>query len=568
MLVKSIGALNKWLVSLLIVVVCAGLLVYTIVSTSIFRIDSSSLGLVSELPLTYYAGLVLLGAVWFFGFKFKYYLPVALVLTFAYLYIAPGIIREPVWISNSFYPFGESLLIVHNGHLVDNPAASMVSYHYWPLFLYFSSAFSMLTGLPDNVLLKLFPIITVGMYALLAFLILRVKLALPYAALGSAIVLASLFIRQQYFGPQAIAYILFLTLVLVVSLLFFGEKISGSHQRSLLVLLFLIFAVTTFMHPLTSFMELAVIFAFYLSDRFTVKKSPIRFGRLLLVGVVIWLAYNSYAAAPFFNTAISHYLEIFTGSRGLTIVGESSRVISSTAMRMNFIASWAIVGLTGLIAAISILSVLWKVRRKRSELAFPLFNIFMLILMGAFAFGGEYGAVEGYQRAFMFGLVPISFLIVSFLAKKPKLLFVVLLVLLFLNIPAQYGSDTYRLATAPHMAGTEFIAEHAPNNIKLIGEFTLYIKYYEPTKTYRVLDVGLNSPFNRVPNSTTLRDQLFDADYILLSDLQRNLFMFYIGRDPLNEALTDNSDQTRLRINQICDTGEFRLLQPIKKTGK
>ena len=54
-----------------------------------------------------------------------------------------------------------------------------------------------------------------------------------------------------------------------------------------------------------------------------------------------------------------------------------------------------------------------------------MFNVFMLILIGGFAFGGEYGAVEGYQRAFMFGLVPISFLIVSFLP-KPKLLFIVL----------------------------------------------------------------------------------------------------------------------------------------------
>ncbi len=563
------GILNKSLIFKSVLIICIGLLVYTIASTSILRIEPTSLGLVSELPLAYYAGLLLLGFVWIIGFKSKFYLPAALALTVAFLYIAPAVIREPVWISNSYYPFGESLLINEHGHLIQNPAASMVSYHYWPLFLYFSSAFSMMTGLPDDLLLKLFPLLTVSVYGLLAFLILRIKLALPYASLGAAIVLASLFIRQQYFGPQAIAYILFLAMVLVVSLLFFGERTSGNNQRSLLVLLFLLFAVTTLMHPLTSFMELAVIFAFYLSDRFTVKRSPVRFGRLLLVAAVIWLAYNSYSAAPFFNTAIDHYSEIFTGSRGITIVGESSRVISSTAMRVNFITSWAIVGLTGFLAAISILNVLWKARRKRSELAFPLFNVFMLVLIGGFAFGGEYGAVEGYQRAFMFGLVPISFLIVSFLAKKPKAIFVVLFALLFLNIPAQYGSDTYRLATPPHMAGTAFIAEHAPDNIKLIGEFTLYIKYYEPTKSYQVLSVGLSSPFNRVPNSTTLREQFNNADYILVSELQHNLFMFYIGRDPLDEALSVTpGEETPLRINQICDTGDFRLLQPLNATNR
>ncbi len=562
------GFLKKSLLYKFVLVICIGLLVYSIASTSILRVDHTSLGLASELPLTYYAGLLLLGIVWVIGFKSKFYLPAALGLTVAYLYVAPALIREPVWISNSYYPFGESLRINEYGHLTQNPAASMVSYHYWPLFLYFSSAFSMMTGLPDNILLKLFPLITVSIYCLLAFLILRIKLALPYASLGAAIVIASLFIRQQYFGPQAIAYILFLALLLVVSLLFFGERTSGNNNRSLLVLLFLLVIATTLMHPLTSFMELAVIFAFYISDRLTVKRGPVRFGRLLLVAAVVWLAYNSYAAAPFFNTAIEHYSEILTGSRGITIVGESSRVISSTAMRVNFISSWAIVGLTGFIAALSALNVLWKARKKRSELAFPMFNVFMLILIGGFAFGGEYGAVEGYQRAFMFGLVPISFLIVSFLAKKPKLLFIVLLALLFLNIPAQYGSDTYRLATAPHLAGTEFIAEHAPNNIKLIGEFTLYIKYYEPTKIYRVLNVGLSSPFNRVPNSTYLREQFNNADYILVSNLQHNLFMFYIGRDPLDEALTTTSDEVPLYINQICDTGEFRLLQPTNRMDK
>jgi hypothetical protein len=165
-------------------------------------VEASDYGLVNRLPIVFYVGLAFLGGVWYIGVKHHSFLPVALVLTVAYLYVAPALIRGPVWISNSYYPYGESLLINQNGHLIANPHASMVSYRYWPLYLYFASSFTMLTGLSTEVILKLFPLITVSMYALLSLLILRIKLNPPLAYIGSALVVASLFIRQQYFGPK------------------------------------------------------------------------------------------------------------------------------------------------------------------------------------------------------------------------------------------------------------------------------------------------------------------------------------------------------------------------------
>ena len=514
-------------------------------------IEPTDLGLVNRLPVIYYVGLALLGCVWFIGIKHKnYFLPAALILTISYLYLAPTIIREPVWISNSYYPYGESLLINQNGHLIPNPQAAMVSYRYWPFFLYFSSGLTTITGLPTEAILKFFPVLTVSIYALLTFLILKIKLDTSLAYIGSAIVLAGLFIRQQYFGPQAIAYIFFLAMLLVTSLLFFDKK---ANKRTLAIILFALFVITTFTHPLTSFISIAIFFAFYLTVRFTDKKAPFKFSKLFLAGTIIWLAYNSYAAAPFFNTAIEHFSQIIMGSRGLTIANETSRTIGSTSMFVNFAASWAIVGLTCLIAALSIFKILRTDRTKRSQFAFSIFNVFMLVLFAVFAFVGEYGAVESYQRAFMFGLVPLSFLSISLLSSKQKILIVFLTILIFLNIPAQYGSDNFRLATNSQLDGMAFIANYAPQNITLVGDFTLYIRYYDPMKSYKVLDVGLSTPYEHVPNATTLSQELNQADYVIVSDLEHNIYMFYIGEDPLEQA-------NLTTMNVVYNNGAFSLL--------
>ena len=242
--------LDKTLFSRVALLLSIVFLVYTVASTSILDIGPDSLGLPSELPVVFYVGLGLVCCLWYVGFKSKFYLPAALVLTFAYLYVAPMMVRVPVWISNSYYPYGESLLINANGHITYNPAASMVSYHFWPLYLYFASGFTLITGMSTEAVLKFFPVFTVAVYGLLTVLILRVKLAFRYACAGSAVVMASLFIRQQYFGPQAIAYIFFLAIVLIVTLLFFEKT---TKPRTLASLLFPLLVLTTFLHPLTSF---------------------------------------------------------------------------------------------------------------------------------------------------------------------------------------------------------------------------------------------------------------------------------------------------------------------------
>jgi hypothetical protein len=557
-----LDSFRKSALFIIILVMATACLVYTVLSTSVLWIEATDWGLVNKLPLVYYAGLFLLGFLWYVGVKSKSYLPAALILTLAYVYVAPAVVRIPVWTSNSYYPFGESLLINSTGHIPgyitpDTPP-TLGNYHYWPLFLYFSSTFTMVTGVPHYFLLKFFPLFTVSIYGLLVLLILRIKLAPRYAYLGAAWVMASLFIRQQYFGPQSIAYILFLAILLVVSLLFFGD---GANRRTLGALLIFLFVCVTLTHALTSFMSLIIFYAAYLVNRLFKKERAAPLGLLSLGATIIWVGYNSFSAITFFEKGIESFIEIFAGVRDISLYSAGSRVAGSTAQKINFVASWAIVGLGGIIALLSIFYLLRKLRIKRSVAAYSIFNVALLIMVSLFAFVGEYGPQESFTRAFMFGLLPLSFLCVSFLARKPKLIVALIAVLIFLNIPAQYGADSYRLATDTQLAGTAFIAFYTPANISIVGQFTLYIKYHDPMKNYTILERELSTPFTDLPNSTIIAEELSIADYVIMSDLQHNYFIFYLGMDPLEQANFQN-------FNRVYDNGGFSLMTPLNSSDK
>jgi hypothetical protein len=547
--------LKKSPAALILLIATLACLAYSVATTSVQWIETTDLGLVTKLPIVYYAGLVLLCCLWFVSLKYKSYLPASLILTFAYVYVAPALIREPVWISNSYYPYGESLLITSTGHLIYNPASLIVSYRFWPMFLYFSSAFKILSGMPDDILLKFFPLFSIGMYGLLTTLVLRVKLALPYAIMGSAILMTGLFIRQQYFGPQAISYIFFLAIMLLLTSLFFGRK---GNTKTTIALILVLFVFVTSTHPLTSFVLLMAFLALFLTNRFTSffsTRKLVGLGWLALIAIVIWLIYNMFQAWAFFRTGLEHFYQIILGLRDLGLYSEPSRIIGSTAMQFNFVTQWAIVGIIGVVSLLAMFQVFRNLRRKQPEMEYLLFNTILIVLLALFAFFGEYGT-ESYLRAFMFALLPLSFLCVSLMKRKPVLIVTLIAALIFLNIPAQYGADSFRLATSTQIAGTAFIADYTPQNIKLVGKLCyIYIKYNDPLKSFSILNIGLDPPFTHLPNSTVLNEALNQADYIAVSNLEHNYYVFYLGIDPMDQV---NPNDT----NRIYANGGFTLLQP------
>ena len=541
-----------------LVIIVAVCLVISVFTTSVSWIDPTDYGLASELPITFWIGLFLLGCLWYVGKDSRNFLIVSLVLSVCYLYFAPAIIRATPWISNSFYPFAESLLINEQGHLVDRSTALFVSYVDWPIFLYLASAITLVTGIPHNILLSFFPPLIVSLYGFFTVLILKDKLKLSYSLFAAAFVVGSLFVRQIYFGPQAVAYVFFLMALLLIKWIFFEDR----GNLKLLGLLVFVCLVTTATHQLTSLMIMFLMFAVYLSYRFSSRKSTAIVFSLSIFLVVVWVGYNMYLAPGFFVTTVRHMSAILFGESELSLYNEPTRIIGSQPMLANFVASWGIVLLGVAVSLIGIFQIIRSIlaRRTYENLPFAVFMVFALAFFGLFAVAGEYGAHEAYQRAFMFGLVPISYLAVRVLSKKPKLLVLLVVVLLFLNIPAQYGGDTYRMATQPQLAGSNFVADTSPDEIDVVGKFTLYVRFYDPDKVINVVPIGLDFPYTTFNSSAVdeaIDEALTKVDYVTLSGLQTNYYKYFLGLDPLQDVDFD------AKCNRIYANSQFTVFKPI-----
>jgi len=466
-----------------------------------------------------------------------------------------------VWISESYYPFGESILINSQGGLVNRDYAPLTSYHYWPLFLYLASTFTLVTAMPHSIILKFFPLLTVSLYGILTFLILRVKLKASFAIFGAAWFLSSFFLRQQYFGPQSIAYIFFLLIVLIVSRLFFDSK-TGTKKGTLAALFLLLFIVTTLTHALTSFLALIVVFAVYLAHRFLHKRPPAIAAKLCMFSALFFLAYNMFVAPGFFNLSVRTLSQFFWGIEELGLYKEPTRIAGSPAQRLNYAASWGIVLLIGLIAAIQLVYVLKNVRSRKqtNREEFSVFTVIWLVLAALFAVTAVYGSHEAYQRAFMFGLIPLTYLCIKLLARKPRVLILILGGLLFLNVLAQYGADSYRLATDAVLTGTSFFVDSTPQNISCLHRFYPHIRYYDPLKRVEYVSIPGTLPFTSVPNSSTVHRAVMRADYIIRSYLKRNYYLYFFREDPLDQVAFD-------RFNRVYDDWSFRIFKHANRTS-
>lgn len=531
---------------------------YTIASTSIYSFEATDLGLVSKLPVTFWISLIFLSCLWYIGRDSKYYMAAAFILTFVCLYVLPTIVRVPPWISTAYYPYGETKLILSEGHVVERSGAPLLSYHEWPSFLYLASTIKLVTNLPDTIIIKYMPLLTILLYGLLIFLILKVHFKTFHSILGATWFLSGFFMRQYYFGPEGIAYIFFLLFFLIISWLFFEKR---AKKRVLIAIALFLFTLITFTHALASLMSLGVVVALFLTRKLVHGRQPPVAGKLCLLLAGIWLFYNVYIASIFFKMNVVTFYQVF-GGQALGFYREASRLMGSAAQALSYVSSWAIVFVNVGIALVAILLLMRHPKAIRSWVPmreYMLFCVILLVGFGLFGVTMEYGPHEAYQRAFMFGLVPLSYIFVSLLTKRPKILFIILIGLVFLNIPAQFGSDSYRLVTNTELAGTQFFGVYTPQTTSLLYKTYSLIWYQNPLKVVKFQSIG-TLPYTSMPNSTVVEKAIHDADYVILSDLQNNYYIYYLGVNPLDEVVLKSE------LNRIYDNSRLNIFKQANVT--
>ena len=543
----------------ILLVLLSALLIHVIVTTRVYSLESYEMGLLNRLPITYWLGLVVLSITWFCARNSRRRSAIAFAFTIGFLYVAPAIVRLPVWLSNSFYPYAEGVTIAAEGHLVERPFDILTSYHRWPVFLYLTGSVTILASVPDFIVLKVFPLIIISLIGLLSFFTFRKLVPDSIAIAGATWATASFWLRQNYFGPPGISYIFFLLIFLLgVEFIMNGNNQARRLTRWFLVLFCFIILVLT--HALTSFITLLMLFALWFTRKYVQKQPATDLTLLFMTSAAIISSYYAFVIPKLMEFFGESLLKSLSRIWELSIYREPSRLFPSTPSLFNYNTSLAIVFIN-LIGAVAMFFYFVRTRRlgsnssEREKKSVIAFSFLSLLLFGLFAFTSEYGSHESYQRAFMYGLVPLALLSIAVLRRKPKALLILLVALIFLNVPAQYGSDNFRMATTQQLAGSEFFARYVPENISCLTKFSLYIRYYNPTKSFRFYSVG-DLPYTEALNLTVVKNAIETSEYIVLSDLMDNYYIYYLGENPFeNDLVQAEISQT----NRLYDSQGFQI---------
>lgn len=545
---------SRRIVSSVGVLIILSLAASVVMTTYVTHIDSAELGLATVLPSTFWIGLVLLGIFLYVNRESDGYLLVGLVLVVLYLYGIPMLTKEyaaefPI----SYYFAAEGELVLSEGHLEPTPSDSLVRYQHWPGFLFLTAFVKSLTSMPTSILCDYFPLFTISVYALLAFLILRVRLSRRFSFLGAMWFVNGFYVGQHYFSPQSMAYVLYLSIFLLLARCFYKRTKSSLVTMLTIVVLF---TSASFWHPITPFVIIGGVAMMYIVDRFCSKTGRLRlFGvPIIILFLTIEFSHEMYVASAAFNFLTTSLYEQISRADVPILETAAPRVIGSTAQMFDLLSSSLILAVIAIIAVLAILQAFRGKGKWRNDV----FWIAWVAGAGLFAVF-RYGP-EAHLRALMFGLVPISYLSTSFLARRPRVLCSILIVLLFLHVPAHYSTDSWRMVTGSEQEGTAFYSKYSPQGVPCfyVARVLKYLVFsHDPTRIRTPIVSSIaRPPFFEVPNILSIKQAAESAAYVLYSDLLKNYYFYYFSLDPLELDRGLNLDGSS---NRVHDNGGFLL---------
>lgn len=490
----------------------------TIVTTSIPYVSASDYGLVSKLPLFYWVGLSAILVLLYLGRASTKWLSIVFVLIILYLFVVPVVVQENATLLGISYPASEGSQLTITGKLPED-LYSIYKYHNFPGFLYFSAAFTSITGVPLALICKYVPPFFVTLIGIIVYSILRVKLTSATSLMGALWFLASWWwVAGNYFSPQEVAFVLFGLVFLIFTKFEFGQK---PRSRSLFILLILMSMTIIFTHAFTSIMLLSCFIPLLLFQ----KRKNRRI--LVLLWFVLELSYLCLWAFPFTEYALSttlHELPTLLGNQfgRAQLIGSLPQILTNYFRYFTMLISIAVL--------IIFVSMLLIKRKKNIEKYWLLCLIGMALPLAVTA----YGLSETIIRVFMFALIPLSYVCVKFFSKKPALLAVIVCVLIMVNIPSRYGGATVEGVATSEIQGASFYINHVAvdaSYFSLVPKTTYLMWFESPYSVNFPMHLTLLSPLDNQTVSTT---DLKEYQFIIYSQGEVNQYLYYHGRSPLN----------------------------------
>jgi len=531
-----------WIASVL----CVLLAIHVVASTHVTHYDTTDLGLLTKLPITFWIGLSFLGILLYVSRKSERRTVIVVVLISFYLFGIPVLIREnkAEWLMLSYRLSSQGVHLLSEGHLALG-SLNPWDFRNWPGFFYFTAFISSSTGLPATVLSDYFPLLTIALLGVFAYSILRLRLNTLHSSFGALWFIGSFWTSQHYFSPQGFAYVIYFAIVLVLTKLFFiKNKQSIAFPLSIIVM----FTATVASHLLTSFIILAGVVAVYGSYKILARKFKIHpfysiATSLLLAS--IFFSYQSLVIQRSFSTIIEIlYEEISRQETQLSALSET-RIVGSTSYLLELVGSYSITIINVVIAMSAILTTALGLLFHKKETKNNVFWIAWIIVAGILGVSVKYGG-EAIQRAFMFLLLPTCYFSIKFLSKKPRILILILMVLIFIHIPAEYSAEMHSMVPTTELKGLAFYAEYTPPAARFFYSLPS-AAYYYGIKGKQIYILASHS----LPSPEFVNKTIGEAEFIITSNLQKNYYLYFLGVDPLEHLNFDDHH------NRIYDNERF-----------
>jgi hypothetical protein len=538
-----------WIVSILVVLLFA---IHVLLFTEVTQYDSNDLGIVTKLPITFWIGLSYLGLLLYAGRKSGLRIIVVAVLISFYLFGIPMLISQNKALFfggiSSFFSYSGTQLF-SEGHIQSGSIYSLHPFN-WPGFFIVAGFISSSSRLPLTLFVDYFPLVTIALLGVLAYKTLRLRLDTLAASFGALWFIASFYTGQIYFSPQGIAYVLFFSIFLLLAKLFFAKKQNIGFP--LVVLVLFMGLVTT--HLLTSLvLAIGVITVYALCRVFPQKRKIVVFYSFTtcILLITIFFAYQSLVITHSFSGIVELFYSQFTHGETQIAAISQSQSVSSPALQLTKFGSYSITIINVVIAAVAILTTAMGVLLyKKEEAKNELFWIAWIIIAGIIGLSVYYGG-EAIERAFILMLLPICYFAAKFFSKIPRILILVLVIIVFLSIPALYGTSNYSYVPMSELKGGAFMTKYAPYGASFFYETNL--AFLGPGITGTQLNIQQIANANSIPSSKQVNLTIGKADFVICSSEQKNFYQFFYGVDPLeNLSLNDH-------YNRVYDSENFQI---------
>ncbi len=537
----------------------AALLLWIISLQNVNLRAMSDLGLVTVLPVSFYAALILLTisfGVQAYRQQNKAVIFLHLVVLIFIVHGTPQILYGTLRYAWAWKHVGIIDYIQRNGS-VDPTIAYLDVYHNWPGFFSFGALINELAGLNSALAYAgwaplFFNLIDLGPLILIFRSLTRDN---RVVYLGSWFFYLGNWIGQDYFSPQAMAFFLYLV-ILAIALRWFrviepprreqiqrwiknprwaawvdrlfirtvssGKLIApaGKLQRAgLMSILILIFIAIATSHQLTPFMVITAVSALTIFPVFSGKRLPV----LFFVFTITWIVY---VATPF----LSGNLSMIVSTIGSLLGNLNSNLIDvhSSSPGLVLIA-FMDRGLTVFMLGLAFLGILSRLRNKYWDISAVLLMISPFPLLAANAYGGEI-----LFRVFLFALPFLAFFAATVFYPKIQegqafsaaIAVYVSLILLSGFVFAYYGKENMNYFSPQETAASDFLHQNAPPGSLIMDGTTNFPILYQNYEEYQYLSIstfdkkGLQSLLNDPVNDIATIMKSYPSAYLAISRSQ------------------------------------------------